>query len=118
MEGNLHNRRAFGSRVGCSSWHRATASRRENDNVASGAFRWSQGTERSLPFLSSLTVGGGRKTTSRYTGSPVARGGAETILLNHLQKLPNGGQTEGDSRRSDAGEERLAGCKTDGPSLN
>ena len=83
LEGNLHNRRAFGSRVGCSSWHRATASRRENDNVADRASIRSQVRPgRSLPLPDVvLAPGGGRKAILQICSQPLARGGAQRILV-------------------------------------
>lgn len=61
---------------------------------------------------------GGEKDEPQDIQAAPGRGAAQNNFLNRLQKLPNGGQTEGDSRRSDGGEERLAVCKTDGPCLN
>ena len=83
LEGNLHNRRAFGPRVGCSSWHRATASRRENDNVADRASIRSQVRPgRSLPLPDVvLAPGGGRKAILQICSQPLARGGAQRILV-------------------------------------
>jgi len=70
----------------------------------------------SLPIISD--GGRGEKDDLKIYRQPRGAGRRRTILLSHLQKLPNGGQTEGHGRRSDGGEERLAGCKTDGPSPN